>query len=170
MPSLAMKPDLPGARPRLGRFELDEADALPTCAGEPVALVPKPFPVLCTPARTPRTLVTENELLDAVRVHRLVTESVVDSAIGEVRASLGDDPKQLRCIATVSRRGDRFIAAAAGAPSQSGVAAGRNGAGGPGYPALAVLTALCRSDAALAGLVRARAVTLEGERFVLNDS
>ena len=28
---------------RVDRFELDEADARLTCAGEPVALAPKPF-------------------------------------------------------------------------------------------------------------------------------
>jgi DNA-binding winged helix-turn-helix (wHTH) protein len=165
-----MKPDLPGARLRFDRFELDEADALLTCAGEPVALAPKPFAVLCTLARTPRTLVTKNALLDAVWGHRFVTESVLKSAISEVRAALGDDPKRPRYIETVSRRGYRFIAAAAGAPWQSAIATEPNGAGGPGYPALAVLTALCRSDAALARLVRALAATLEGERFVLNDS
>ena len=132
-----MKPDLPVARLRFDRFELDEAEARLTCAGEPVALAPKPFAVLCALARAPRTLVTKNALLDAVWGHRFVTESVLKSAISEVRAALGDDPKQPRYIETVSRRGYRFIAAAAGAPSQSAAAVERNGAGGPGHPALA---------------------------------
>ena len=34
MLSPAMKPDLPGARLRFDRFELDEAEARLTCAGE----------------------------------------------------------------------------------------------------------------------------------------
>ena len=165
MLSPAMKPDLPGARLRFDRFELDEADARLTCAGEPVALAPKPFAVLCALARAPRTLVTKDALLDAVWGHRFVTESVLKSAISEVRAALGDDPKQPRYIETVSRRGYRFIAAAVGAPSQSAAAVERNGAGGPGHPALAGLAALCRSDAALAGLIHALAATLERERL-----
>ena len=112
-------------------------------------------------------LVTKNALLDAVWGHRFVTESVLKSAISEVRAALGDDPKQPRYIETVSRRGYRFIGAPAAAPSQSAAAVERNGAG---YPALTALTALCRGDAALADLIRAIAATLERERPVLNQS
>ena len=170
MLSPAMKPDLPGARLRFDRFELDEADARLTCAGEPIPLAPRPFAVLCALARTPRMLVTKNALLDAVWGHRFVTESVLKSTISELRAALDDDPKQPRYIETVSRRGYRFIAAPVGAPPQSAAAAERNGVGGPGHPALAGLAALCRGDAALAGLVRALAATLERERLVLNDS
>ena len=168
MLSPAMKPDLPGARLRFDRFEFDEADARLTCAGEPVALAPKPFAVLCALARAPRTLVTKNALLDAVWGHRFVTESVLKSAISEVRAALGDDPKQPRYIETVSRRGYRFIAAEVAAPSQSAAAVERNVAAGRDYPALAALTALCRGDAALADLIRALAATLEREPLVLN--
>ena len=62
-----MKADPSVARLRFDRFELDEAEARLTCAGEPVALAPKPFAVLCALARTPGSLVTKNALLD----HRL---------------------------------------------------------------------------------------------------
>ena len=98
-------------RLRFDRFELDEADARLTQGGEPVPLPPKPFAVLCALARTPRTLVTKNALLDSVWGHRFVTESVLKSTISELRAVLGDDPKHPRYIETVSRRGYRFIAA-----------------------------------------------------------
>ena len=159
-----MNVDPCAARLRFDRFELDEADARLTCAGQPVPLAPKPFAVLCALARTPRMLVAKNALLDAVWGHRFVTESVLKSAISEVRAALGDDPKQPRYIETVSRRGYRFIAAVVGAPTQSAAAVERNGAG------LAALTALCRGDAALADLIRAVAATLERERLVPNAS
>ena len=155
---------------RFDRFELDEADARLTCAGRPVALPPKPFAVLCALARTPRMLVTKNSLLDAVWGHRFVTESVLKSAISEVRAALGDDPKQPRYIETVSRRGYRFIAAAVGAPSQSAPVVERNAAAGQGHAALAALMALCRGDAALADVIRTVAATLERERLVVNES
>ena len=97
-------------RLRFDSFELDEADARLTRAGQPVPLPPKPFAVLCTLARSPGRLVTKNALLDSVWGHRFVTESVLKSAISEVRAALGDDSKQPRYIETVSRRGYRFIA------------------------------------------------------------
>jgi DNA-binding winged helix-turn-helix (wHTH) protein len=164
-----MEPDPSLARLRFDRFELDEADARLTCAGEPVPLAPRPFEVLCTLARSPRRLVTKNALLDAVWGHRFVAESVLKSAISEVRAALGDDPKQPRYIETVSRRGYRFIAAPVDVPSHSAAAVERNGAGGAGHPALAALTALCRGDAAVADLIRAVAASLESERLVLND-
>ena len=142
---------------RFDRFQLNEADARLTCDGRPVALAPKPFEVLCALARTPGMLVTKNALLDAVWGHRFVTESVLKSAISEVRAALGDNPKAPRYIETVSRRGYRFIAAAAGAQPQIA-------------SALETVMSLCRGDAALADLIRAVAATLEREQLVLNDS
>ena len=75
--------------------------------------------MLCALTRRPAKLVTKNELLDAVWGHRFVTESVLKSAISEVRAALGDNPKQPRYIETVSRRGYRFIAAAVTLPAQA---------------------------------------------------
>lgn len=107
-------------RLRFDQFELDEADARLTRAGEPVPLAPKPFAVLCALARTPRTLVTKNALLDSVWGHRFVTESVLKSAISELRAALHDDPKQPRFIETVSKRGYRFIAAVSTPPTLGG--------------------------------------------------
>jgi len=142
---------------RFDRFQLNEADARLTCDGRPVALAPKPFEVLCALARTPGMLVTKNALLDAVWGHRFVTESVLKSAISEVRAALGDNPKAPRYIETVSRRGYRFIAAAAGAQPQIA-------------SALETVMSLCRGDAALADLIRAVAATLERERLVLSNS
>jgi DNA-binding winged helix-turn-helix (wHTH) protein len=106
-------------RLRFDAFELDEADARLTRAGAPVPLAPKPLAVLCALARTPRTLVTKNALLDNVWGHRFVSESVLKSAISELRAALDDDPKRPRFIETVSRRGYRFIAAL-GAPAAPG--------------------------------------------------
>jgi len=158
------------ARLRFDRFELDEADARLRCDGEPVALAPKPFAVLCALAHTPGRLVAKNALLDLVWGHRFVTESVLKSAISEVRAALDDDPRQPRYIETVSRRGYRFIAATSGTSSQSAPAAERNVAAARDYPALTALAALCRGDAALADLIRALAATLERERLVLNES
>ena len=170
MASFTASPDLPGTRVTFDCFELDEADARLARAGEPVPLAPKPFAVLCALTRKPAKLMTKNELLDAVWGHRFVTDSVLKSAISEVRAALGDDPKQPRYIETVSRRGYRFIAALVTLPVQRAAAVERNNAGGPSHPALAALTVLCRADAALADLVRAIAATLEHERPFLNHS
>ena len=127
---------------RFDRFELDEADARLMCGAEPVALAPKPFAVLCALARTPGRLVTKNALLDLVWGHRFVTDSVLKSAISEVRAALDDDSRQPRYIETVSRRGYRFIAAATGTSSQRAPAIEGNFTAARDHPALTALAAL----------------------------
>ena len=165
-----MNADPSVARLHFDGFELDEADARITRAGYHVALAPKPFAVLCALARTPGSLVTKNALLDLVWGHRFVTESVLKTAISEVRAALDDDPKHPRYIETVSRRGYRFIAPTLGASSQRAPAIERNVAAGRDHPALTALTTLCRGDAALAELIHIVAATLERERLVFNDS
>jgi DNA-binding winged helix-turn-helix (wHTH) protein len=154
---------------RFDRFELDEAEARLSRGGEPIALAPKPFGVLCALARTPGRLVTKNAMLDLVWGHRFVTESALKSAISELRAALDDDPKQPRYIETVSRRGYRFIATV-DSQMQSAAASERKDPRGPGHAGLAALTTLCRGDAALADLIRAVAATLERERLILDES
>ena len=154
-------------RLRFDRFELDEAEARLTRAGEFVALAPKPFAVLCALARSPGRLVTKNALLDRVWGHRYVTESSLKSAISEVRAALDDDPKQPRYVETVSRHGYRFIGAAVGSPVQN-AALEQKDASRPGHPGLTALIALCQCDDAFAEIIRTVAATLEREQPVLN--
>jgi DNA-binding winged helix-turn-helix (wHTH) protein len=159
-----MRPQTSPAHLRFGGFELDEEDARLTRAGEPVPLGPKPFAVLCTLARSPCRLVTKNALLDAVWGHRFVADSVLKSAVSEVREALGDDAKHPCYIETASRRGYRFIATV-DVPSHSAATVEQNGAGGGGHLAVAALTALCRGDAAVADVIRAVAASLESERL-----
>jgi len=151
-------------------FDLDEPNALLVRDGKAITLAPKPFGLLCALARHPGALLTKHALLDDVWGHQFVTESVLKTAISEVRAALDDDPKQPRYIETVSRRGYRFIAATTSASSQRAPALERSVAPGRDHPALTALTALCRGDAALAQLIRALAANLEREPLVLHES
>lgn len=91
-------------------FELDESNACLVRNGEAVAVAPTPFTLLCVLARQPGSLVTKDALLDAVWGHRFVSDSVLKTAISDLRKVLGDDPRHPRFIETVSRRGYRFIA------------------------------------------------------------
>ncbi|QKG65581.1 AAA family ATPase [Pseudomonas sp. B14-6] len=91
-------------------FELDESNACLSRNGQAVALAPTPFTLLCALARQPGSLVTKDALLDAVWGHRFVSDSVLKTAISDLRKVLGDDPRHPRFIETVSRRGYRFIA------------------------------------------------------------
>jgi DNA-binding winged helix-turn-helix (wHTH) protein len=90
---------------------------------------------------------------------------VLKTAVSEVRAALGDDPRAPRYIETVSRRGYRFMAPGVAVPPQSAAAVEGSGEGAD-HPALQALAALCRGDAALADLIRAVAATLDRDRLV----
>ena len=114
-----MDPHTVSARLHFGGFHVDEADARLKCAYGPMPLAPKPFAVLCTLARSPQRLVTKDELLSVVGGHQFVANSVLKSAISEVWAALGDDPKQPRYIETISRRVYRFIATPLGMSSHA---------------------------------------------------
>ena len=98
-------------------FELDESNACLLRNGETVAVAPTPFTLLCVLARQPGSLVTKDALLDAVWGHRFVSDSVLKTAISDLRKVLGDDPRHPRFIETVSRRGYRFIASPSSALS-----------------------------------------------------
>ena len=100
-------------RARFDGFELDEANALLMRNGQPVALAPRPFSLLCALVRRPGLLVTKDTLLDEVWGHQFYSDSVLKTAVSEVRTVLDDDPGAPRFIETVSRRGYRFIATTA---------------------------------------------------------
>ena len=109
-------------RLRFDRFELDEANARLLRDGTPVAVAPTPFGVLCALCREPGSLLTSNALLDQVWGHQFVTDSVLRTAISDLRTALDDDARNPRFIETVSRRGYRFIATASAATAATPVA------------------------------------------------
>ena len=97
-------------RVRFDTFELDEANARLLRDGKAVAVAPTPFALLCTLVRQQGSLLTKNALLDQVWGHQFVSDSVLKTAISDLRMVLDDDPRKPRFIETVSRRGYRFIA------------------------------------------------------------
>lgn len=92
-----------------GTFRLDAANARLTDGPRTLELAPKAFAVLCHLAARPGQLVTKDQLLDAVWGRRFVSESVLKTAVNAIRSALGDDSRQPRFVATVARRGYRFI-------------------------------------------------------------
>ena len=102
-----METDTHFARLRFDHFELDEAEALLTRDGEPVALAPKPFAVLCALARQAGALLTTNALLDQVWGYSYYGDArTLDVHIRRLRQKLdkcGD------CIETVVGVGYRFV-------------------------------------------------------------
>ena len=95
---------------RFDRFQLDPDHACVWCEVQAIVLPPKAFAVLHYLVTHPHRLVTKDELLDAVWPNTAVSDAVVRVAIGAVRKVLGDTAQTPRFIATVPRRGYRFLA------------------------------------------------------------
>lgn len=54
-------------------------------------------------------IVTRQELLDALWAGKVVTESTLSSCIKAARQAVGDSGEEQNCIATIHRRGYRFV-------------------------------------------------------------
>ena len=96
-----------------GPFRLDPEHACLWCAPQAIPLPPKVFAVLHYLVTHPDRLVSKDELLDAVWPETAVSDAVVRVAIGVLRKVLGDTAQMPRYIATVPRRGYRFLASVA---------------------------------------------------------
>src|SRR5262245_54721603 len=91
-------------------YRLDLANACLWRGSEVIPLTPKAFSVLRYLVTHPDRLVTKDTLLEAVWPETAVSDAVVRIAIGELRRALGDTAQASRYIATVQRRGYRFVA------------------------------------------------------------
>ena len=147
-------------------FQLDEANASLQRGGKPVALAPTPFSLLCAFARRPAMLLTKEALLDEVWGHQFVTESVLKTAISDLRNALGDDARQPRFIETVPRRGYRFVGAIHALAAQAGAAPLPGAAPAAASAATAGSGFIGRSDA-LGRLAAAWARVCAGERAIV---
>jgi DNA-binding winged helix-turn-helix (wHTH) protein len=90
-------------------FRLDLDHACLWRGTQTLALTPKAFAVLHYLVTHADRLVTKDELLDAVWPETTVSDAVVRVAIGALRKALGDKAQAPRFIATVARRGYRFL-------------------------------------------------------------
>jgi class 3 adenylate cyclase/DNA-binding winged helix-turn-helix (wHTH) protein/tetratricopeptide (TPR) repeat protein len=95
---------------RFDRFRLDPDHACLWCETQAITLPPKAFALLHYLVTHPDRLVPKGELLDAVWPETAVSDAVVRVAIGVLRKVLDDTAQPPRFIATVPRRGYRFLA------------------------------------------------------------
>src|SRR3989442_606553 len=107
-----------------GGFRLDPDNACLWRGAQAIALTPKAFEVLRYLVTHPDRLVTKDTLLDAVWPATAVSDAVVRVAIGELRRALVDTVQAPRFIATMPRRGYRFLASVTqtGLPDEPGLA------------------------------------------------
>jgi len=108
-------------------FRFDPANACLWRGDQMISLRPKVFAVLAHLVAQAGQLVTKEALFEAVWPETAVGDAVLKACIREVRRALGDTALTPRFIATVHRRGYRFIApliveapAEAGPPTTDG--------------------------------------------------
>lgn len=78
--------------------------------GQPVPVPRRPFELLCYLARHAGRVVPADELLDAVWGHQHLSASSLKATVNNLRRALGEDGKSARWIASIPRRGYRFVA------------------------------------------------------------
>jgi TolB-like protein/DNA-binding winged helix-turn-helix (wHTH) protein len=92
-----------------GELILDRDDERLWRGNHPVRLGGKAFLLLRTLMERPRTLVTKDELFEAAWPSLAVSESVLTTAVKEIRQAIGDPARAPRWIETVHGRGYRFL-------------------------------------------------------------
>jgi predicted ATPase/DNA-binding winged helix-turn-helix (wHTH) protein len=93
-----------------GPFRLDAVSACLWRGEQLLPLPPKPFAVLAHLVAHAGEVVSKETLLEAVWSETIVSEGVLKTCMGQIRQVLGETARQPRYIATVHRRGYRFIA------------------------------------------------------------
>src|SRR5882672_4691081 len=118
---------MPAASYRFGPFFVDRTGYRVLKDDDALTLTPKLLDLLFHLLDHSGTLVTKEELLDALWPGANVTDNALAQAMSELRQALGDDAGAPQFIKTVARRGYRFIAAVqtlASGPSDTRPSAG----------------------------------------------
>ena len=112
-----------GRQFRFNDYVLDLDSGFLRRNGEEVPLRPKAFDALVCLVQRPGTLVSKNDLVDAVWAGAAVTDNSLSQCLFELRRALADDDQTM--IRTVARRGFVFQAqVSASRASETGSAAG----------------------------------------------
>lgn len=78
--------------------------------GAAVALEPQVFDLLVYLVRNRGRVVSKDDLIEAIRGGRVVSESAVTTALNAARKAIGDTGAAQQVIRTIPRKGVRFIA------------------------------------------------------------
>lgn len=90
-------------------FELDTSLFTLRCNGQVRPVEPMVFDLLVYLARHRDRIVTRQELFDALWAGKVVTDSTLSSCVKAARRAVGDSGQEQNCIATIHRRGYRFV-------------------------------------------------------------
>src|SRR5690349_25153284 len=94
---------------RFGPFELDPANQSLSRDGAEIHLAPRAYGVLAHLVDHAGTLITKDELLDAVWGELHVTDGAQKRCVAELRKALQDPAGEPRFIQTLHGRGYRFL-------------------------------------------------------------
>jgi DNA-binding winged helix-turn-helix (wHTH) protein len=94
---------------RCGEFRVDVNDRRFVRGEREIALEPRVFAVIAELLARAGSLVTRNDLLDAVWGHRYVTPSTLNRTIALARRAFGDESTEPRFIQTVHGAGYRYV-------------------------------------------------------------
>src|ERR1051325_5622414 len=100
---------------RFGPFELDPANQSLSRDGAEIHLAPRAYGVLAHLVDHAGTLITKNELLDAVWGELHVSDGALKRCVADLRKALEDSADAPRYIQTLHGRGYRFLPAPASA-------------------------------------------------------
>lgn len=94
---------------RFGEFELDVKEEILSRDGKILPINRRAFQVLLQLVERAGETVTKEEFFEAVWDNAFVEENNLSVAAAALRKALDDDPKQPRFIATVPRKGYKFV-------------------------------------------------------------
>jgi len=97
---------------RLGAVEVKPADCVVVADGQAKRVEPKVMDVLLALAASGGSTVSREQLIAAVWPRGYVTDDALNRCISNLRAALGDKPREPRYIFTVPRKGYRLALAA----------------------------------------------------------
>ncbi|MGA2534380.1 MAG: winged helix-turn-helix domain-containing protein [Terracidiphilus sp.] len=103
---------------RFGTFEVDLLEGRLTKSGLRVRLQGQPFQILALLLERPGEVVTREEIRQKLWSEQTFVEfdDALNTAVGKLRAAIGDTADNPRFVETVPRRGYRFIAPVTGPP------------------------------------------------------
>ena len=104
---------------RFGPFELDRENQSVRRNGAEIHIPPKAYAVLLHLADRAGTLITKDELLDAVWGELHVTDGALKRCVADLRKALQDSADEPRYIQTLHGRGYRFLPEAGVAASST---------------------------------------------------
>lgn len=141
-----------------GPFRLDCANAQLYRVEQALTLTPKAFAVLTKLVQSQGCLVTKDALFDTVWSGTVVSEAALTVCIREIRKVLDDSPRAPQYIATVHKRGYRFVADV----EQTGNHPGHTDA--DGYTTRAATNTMVGRETEVVRLQHALALANQGQR------